>query len=714
MLTLQLLPFTPTHSTALQLPKQRKNIRNNSPVQLQKSLSSQNLSYHLLALDSVSTVHALKSCTGSRNLELGTCIHATVLKSGLHANVFVNNSLLDTYRKCGCMEEAIKLFDHMSRRTVASWTSMISGYCHNGLADEGISTFVQMLEIEYPNEFTLAAALQALAQNCNFRFICVVHSYIVKSGFLEDSFLQNSLIGAYAKSGVLVEAVKLLERFSSRDVVSWTSVISGFMLHGLMREALLVFFRMQEDGIIPNEVTILSILHACSFIGGQRLLQWIHGLVSKLGWCRHELVLNCVAQMYLTNGYFREGIQIFSKFCFDGEGQFVSPETMATLLQGCGHSSFLKLGKQLHGYLIKHGFSSCVVENSLIDMYAENEESDSAFEVFARMNARDIISWNSLITCLVKNGEFHEALMLLKDIHSNRGGETVRPDFITMLEAIQACSNLSSFMPGQVIHGCITKAGLICDIFIQNALISMYGRSGRLDLAEKIFEEIPTKDLGSWNSLIAAYGINGNGRRALQAFTELNKSSPHKPNSITFTNILSACSHAGLVEVGYEMFNCMKEYAVEPSMEHFVCLVDLLGRSGKLEEAEAFIKEMSVTPSNDVWRALLGACGFYGNISIAERVANKLSIQDPEGKVWRVSLSNIYACRGQWENAAKVRAGLRQVEGMKREGGWSIVEVEGEMFRFMVNDTRHPESKLIYAVISGMMKHVREDVTNLL
>ncbi|OMP06062.1 hypothetical protein COLO4_08372 [Corchorus olitorius] len=395
----------------------------------------------------------------------------------------------------------------MPERTVASWTSLISGYCHNGLPDEGISTFAQMLENEYPNEFALAAALQAVAQKSNFRFLLGIHSQIVKSGHIVDSFLQNSLIGAYAKSGVLVDAVKLLEKFSSRDVVSWTSVISGSVLHGLMKDALLVFFRMQEDGVMPNE------------------------------------------------------------------------------------------------------------------------------------------------------------------------------------------------------------AGLICDIFIQNALIDMYGRSGRLNLAERVFEEMPEKDLSSWNSLIAAYGINGNGRAALQAFAELEKSSSNKPNSITFTNILSACSHSGLVEEGYEIFNSMmKDYGIEPRMEHFVSMVDLLGRSGKLEEAEAFVNKMPVTPVNDVWFALLGACGSYGNVGIAERVAEKLSILDPKGKGWRVALSNIYASRGQWDKAAKVRAQLRQGEEMRKEGGWSIVEVEGEMFRFMVNDTRHPESEVIYRVVSEMMKHIRDDV----
>ncbi|KAE8694598.1 MYB103 protein [Hibiscus syriacus] len=422
-------------STILRFPKQGQKFRNSSPVRVQNSLSSHNLFYELSAIDSVYTVHALKSCTVSRNLELGFCIHAVVLKSRLQTDVFVNNSLLDMYMECGCIEFGRKMFDHMPERTVASWTAMISGYCHNGLADEGITTFIQILENELPNEFTLAAALQIVSENCNPGFICILHGYITKGGFLKDSFFQNSLIGAYAKSGILSEAVKLLERFSSRDVVSWTSIISGFVLRGSMHEALLVFFRMQEDGVAPNE-------------------------------------------------------------------------------------------------------------NSLINMYAENVQSESVFQVFARMNVRDIVSWNSLIRCLIKNDDFHEALNLLKDIHCY-GGE-MRPDFITMLTLIQGCSNSASFMPGQVIHGYITKAGLICDIFIQNALIDMYGRSGKLDLAEEIIEAMPTKDLGSWNSLIAAYGINGNGRLALQAFAKLNNSSPHKPNAITFTNIISACSHTRL------------------------------------------------------------------------------------------------------------------------------------------------------------------------
>ncbi|KAJ0105496.1 hypothetical protein Patl1_17653 [Pistacia atlantica] len=530
---------------------------------------------------------------------------------------------------------------------------------------------------------------------------------MVKMGLVSDNFLRNSLIDAYAKSGLLLCAEKLLERFSCQDVVSWTSVISGYVFNGMMDEALVIFIRMQGAGTLPNEVTVLSILHACSLINQWWKIQWVHGLVIKLGMSGNELIVNSLVEMYVLNEYLKEGMQIFCRFSFMGEGCYLSPETMASLLQQCG----MKLGKEIHGYLIKHDFFPCIViENSLIDMYAEIGESESAYQLFARMNNRDMISWNTMMTCLVKNVESYQALMLLEGIHSRKENGSVSPDFITMLASIQACSNLASLQLGQVIHGYITRAGLICDIFIQNALIDMYGRSGKLDLAEKIFKEMLVKDLGSWNSLITAYGVNGDATSALQVFTELKKSGTHKPNAVTYVNILSACAHSGMIKEGFEIFRFMHRDGVEPSMEHFVCMVDLLGRSGRLEEAEAFIEKMPVKPGPAVWGALLGACGFFGDVVVAERAAKQLSTLEPESRIWRVALCNVYASVGNWESAAKVRAEMRGLKGMGKEGGWSSVEVGGNRFKFMVNDTRHPDSKTIYQVLSRMTEHIKDGI----
>ncbi|XP_057967045.1 pentatricopeptide repeat-containing protein At3g57430, chloroplastic-like [Malania oleifera] len=661
--------------------------------------------------NSISTVRLLSSCTAERNLKSGSCIHANVMKSGLQSNAFVSNSLLHMYSKCGQIEDAAQLFEQMPERTIVSWTSMISGFCQIGAVTEAVSIFWHMLESVHPNEHTLSVLLQACAQRGDPNMAQVIHGYAVKYGFITDQFLHNSLLDAYSKSRSLAAAVRLIKKSSCRDVVSWTSVISGCVINGLTWEALTFFFQMQEDGIIPNKITILSVLHACSLINEWRLFQCIHGFIMKLELFNDALVANSLVEMYSVNRCCLEGVKIFCEFGFTGEGKYLSPETMANLLQGCGDSGLLELGEQIHGYLFKHGFFPCtIIENSLINMYGENLRDDSAYQLFRAMSSPDIVSWNTMITNLVKNERSYEALKLLSEIHSKGESDMIFPDHVTMLSSIQASSNLASMQMGLVIHGYTTRAGLVDDIFIQNALIDMYGKLGRIDLAENVFKEIPEKDLGSWNSMIAAFGINGDGVSALCTFTELNKVGMCQPNAISFVSVLSACAHAGLVDEGLEIFSCMERvYSVEPRMEHFGCVVDLLGRSGRLEEAEAFVRRMPLSPGPAVWGALLGACGVFGNVEIAETAAEKLSILEPDGKVWRVTLANVYARVGRWKDAAKVRAEMRGSEGLQKEGGWSSVEVRGEMFRFMVGDTGHPESKMIYKVVDGIQKHIGAD-----
>ncbi|KAM7482217.1 hypothetical protein LguiB_006800 [Lonicera macranthoides] len=644
------------------------------------------------------------------NPSLTSCIHAKIIKLGLDTSTIITNSLLDNYAKCGQLEDAAKVFDDMPTRTVVSWTSMISGYCQKGLIDEAISLFWEMLEDMQPNEYTLAVILRASAQKGDGGLVRFLHCFTIKCGFIMDKFLQNSLVNAYAKCGMVEEAEKLLEIFTSSDVVAWTSVISGCVCSKMVERALILFFLMQEDGVLPNEVTILSILQACSAINDWRIFQWIHGLILKNEWRRNSLVVNSLVEMYSTNGYFEEGVKIFCNFCFLGDGFYLNDDTMAALLHGCGKEGFLKMGEVIHGYLIKHRFFPCtIVENSLINMYAENEMENATFQLFNTMRFKDIISWNAMIKCLVKNEQEIEALNMLSEIHTNGPRNTIFADFVTMLSSIQACSNLASLRMGQVIHGYTARTGLESDVFIQNSLIELYAKSGKLDFAKKIFEDIKEKDLGSWNSMIAAYGIHGNGILALNTFTELKRSKIHQPNNITFLNILSACAHAGLVKEGFEIFTIMSiDYGIEPSTEHFACIMDLFGRSGRLKEAQDFIDKMPFRPGPDVWRALLGACGLFGNVEIAERAAKELSGLEPNSDIWRVALSNVYARVGKWEDSAKLRGEMRGVEKVKKEGGWSAVEAGGGLVRFGVGDVKHAESKMIYKVVHCIHEQIRE------
>lgn len=658
-------------------------------------------------------ISSLRLCTTKRNPKLGSCIHAKILKSGLGSDRLVNNFLLDMYAKCEQIERAAKVFDDMPHRTVVSWTSMMSGYCQKGFVDDVLLMFQQMLESLAPNEYTFCVLLRACARKRDSKLVAIIHGYAMKCGYDRDGFFQNSLIDAYAKSGMVGSSEEVLYRFSGRDVVSWTTAISGHVGNGMMERALVLFFQMQEDGVQPNVVTVLSILMACSSIRQYRVIQWVHGLVMKTEWCRNALVMNSLVEMYNNNKYFQEAVRLFCDFCFAGEGWYLRPETMAALLQGCAHSGSFMLGEEIHGYLIKHGFfPSICVENSLLDMYGESGQLDFAFQFFRMMKFKDITSWNTLMTCLVKSERPSEVLKLLTDIHTYGPQDNIFPDFITMLASTKACSNLSSERLGQVIHGYTLRAGMISDVFVQNSLVDMYGKSGRLDLAEQMFEEMPIRDLGSWNSLIAAYGMNGNGISALQTFVKLKKSGIYKPNEITFASVLSACSHSGLIEEGFEIFECLKtEYGIDQRMEHFACMVDLLGRSGRLEEAEAFIEKMPVKPGPDVWGALLGACALFKNVEIAERAATKLSTLEPNSNVWRVAISNVYASVGRWEDVAKARAEVRRSEELKRGEGWSSVEVKGEMHRFRVADTSYAESETIYEVLNGMRQQIREAET---
>jgi pentatricopeptide repeat protein len=232
---------------------------------------------------------------------------------------------------------------------------------------------------------------------------------------------------------------------------------------------------------------------------------------------------------------------------------------------------------------------------------------------------------------------------------------------------------------------------------------------GRIDFAEMIFQQMDTKDLVSWNSMINAYGIHGDGHSALRIFHQLKDARTLSPNAITFVSVISACSHAGLISEGYKCFESMRvDHGIEPSMDHYACVVDLLGRSGRLAEAEEFIRDMPVHPNSSIWGPLLAASQLHGNVDHAEKAAKALSALEPESDIWRVSLSNTYALAGRWKDAAKVRTEMRRI-GLRKEKGWSFVDVGGvEGFKFVSVDSRHCDAEKIYAVWHSMNKHMAD------
>uniref|UniRef100_A0A0E0NJ86 CAAX prenyl protease 1 homolog n=2 Tax=Oryza TaxID=4527 RepID=A0A0E0NJ86_ORYRU len=663
-------------------------------------------------------VSLLRGAADRRDAPLTSALHAALLKSGALDRtqpLTASNSLLHAYLQCGLLSDALRLLDEMPRRDAATCASLVSALCRLGAPLDAIRAYMDMLTQDAddedgglrPNEFTAAALLQACGLAKVARLGRMVHGHLVTSGFCCDPFVVGSLVNTYAKVGDVVSAEKLLLGMDSRDVVSWTALLSGCVLNGMLAEALKVFVMMLEDNVLPNNVTMLSVIQACSLMGESGLFSSLHALVVRLGLENDVSVVNSLIIMYAKNGFVEEATGLFEDLYLRRGDVCPNSDVLSALLFGCTVSGSLKYGKGIHAHLIKmNDLPSISIENSLMGMYARFEQVDAAYVVFKGMQIKDIVSWNTMISCLAKSDHVDEALELFSILH---GGDGLVPDFVTVLSVVQACSNAGLLQQGQMLHGYIIKSGSLYDVSICNALISMYAKLGRIDFSEQIFEQMDIKDIVSWNSMINAYGIHGDGLSSLRIFNELQDDGTCSPNAITFVSLISACSHSGLVSEGYRCFQSMKnDYRIEPSMDHYASVVDLLGRSGRFAEAEQFIRNMPVHPNSSIWGPLLAACSLYGNIDLAEKAAIELSILEPESDIWRVSLSNVYAVVGRWKDSAKIRTEMKRV-GLKKEAGWSFVDVGGvEGFKFVAADTRHGDSEQIYAVLRSMNKHMAD------
>uniref|UniRef100_A0ACD5ZHL5 Uncharacterized protein n=1 Tax=Avena sativa TaxID=4498 RepID=A0ACD5ZHL5_AVESA len=673
---------------------------------------------HTSTTTAPAAVGLLRGAAGRRDAPLTTALHAALLKSGaLHSSqpLTASNSLLHAYVQCGLHSHALHLLDETPRRDAATYSTLISLHCRLGAPLDAFRAFVDMLAQDAhedecavrANEFTVAALLQACGLAKDERLGRMVHGYLVTNGFCADPFVVGSLINVYAKVGDVVSARRLVLRLACRDVVSWTAVISGCVLNGMLAEALKMFVMMLEDGVLPNNVTMLSVIQACSLMGHSGLFSPVHALVVRLGLENDVSVGNSLIMMYAKNGLIEEAALLFEDLYLRRGNVCSKADVLGALIYGCSVSGSALHGREIHGHLIKlSALPSIGIENCLMGMYARFEQVDAAYLVFKGMIAKDIVSWNTMISCLAKSDYVNEALELFSNLHS--GGGLV-PDFITVLGIVQACSNAGLLLQGQMLHGYIVKHSFVHDVLICNALIIMYAKLGRIDSAEQIFWQMDVKDLVSWNSMINAYGIHGDGHSALRYFHQLTDVGAHAPNAITFLNVISACSHSGLISEGYKCFESMrKDHGIEPCMDHYACVVDLFGRSGRFTEAEEFIRDMPVPPNSSIWGPLLAACRLHGNVDLAEKAAKELLVLEPDSDIWRVSLSNIYASAGRFRDSAKIRTEMKR-DSLRKETGWSFVDVGGvEGFKFVSADTRHHDAEKIYAVWHSMNKHMAD------
>ncbi|PNY07046.1 pentatricopeptide repeat-containing protein chloroplastic-like [Trifolium pratense] len=484
-----------------------------------------------------------------------------------------------------------------------------------------------------------------------------IHATLIRRGFHDHTILNFKLQRRYSAVGHLHYSVTLFNQTRNPDVFTWSSIIHAHTQSNLNDQALSYYIQMLTNHVQPNAFTFSSLLNGITL----QPTKAVHCHVVKFGLCSDTYVATG-----LVDGYARGGDFVSSEKLFDE-----MPE------------------------------KSLVSYTTMLTCYAKHGKLCEARMLFDEMEGnKDVVVWNVMIDGYAQNGFPNECLLLFRRMLV----EKVRPDVITLLAVLSSCGQVGALESGRWVHSYVKNeknGGVGVEVRVGTALVDMYCKCGSLEDARKVFDKIDGKDVVAWNSMIMGYAVNGFSEEALKLFYEM-CSVGVKPSYVTFIALLTACGHSGLVAKGWEVFNMMKnEYEMEPRVEHFGCMVSLLGRAGRLQEAYDLVRSMKIEPDPMIWGALLWACRLHNNISLGEEIAEFLLSNDLASSGTYVLLSNIYAASGNWVGAAKVRA-LMKDSGVEKEPGCSTIEVNNRIHEFIAGDLKHSKSKDIYLMLEEM------------
>lgn len=577
-----------------------------------------------------------KACAKQKSVPQGQMIHAHLIKTGFSSDVYAATSLTGMYMKLRLLHDAVKVFDEMPERNLASLNTVVSGFSKNGYSREALRVFKQVGFGKFrPNSGTIASLLSGCE---SMEHGMELHCWAIKLGVETDVYVATSTVTTYSNYEDLVSASKVFYGTPNKSVVSYNAFLSGLMQNGIPRTVLDVFKDMREcSAEEPNSVTFVLVLSACASLLYLRFGRQVHGLIMKTNIEFDAMLATALVDLYSKCGCWQVAFDAFKEL---------------------------------------DGSRNLITWNSMIAGMMLNAQSENAVELFEQLESEGLVpdsaTWNSVISGFSQLGKTIEAIKYFKRMVS----AGIVPSLKSVTSLLPACSDLSALQCGKEIHGHLIRADISTDEFIATALIDMYMKCGHYLLARRIFYQFDRKpdDPAFWNAMISGCGRNGEYESAFKIFDQMREEKV-QPNTATFISVLSVCSHTGQVDKGWQLFRMMsRDYGLKPKPEHIGCMVDLLGRSGRLEEARELIQDLP-QPSASVFASLLGACRHHLDSEVGEEMAMKLSELEPENPTHFVILSNIYAAFGKWKDVERIR-GIMNDKGLRKLPGFSLIGVK--------------------------------------
>ncbi|KAL9240777.1 hypothetical protein vseg_014957 [Gypsophila vaccaria] len=637
-------------------------------------------------------VAALKSCSILKSLLQGRQIHALVMKTGLDSNVFVRNSLLSMYAKCDDLDSAVflfelcppdsvscnimigayvrrgffgnarRVFDEMPERSCVAYTTMIMGLAQGDRWGGAVEVFGDMRRAGVvPNEVTMASVISSYVHVGGMADAGAIHGLSVKLGLVgyvlvgtnllhvycvcsslgdarrlfnempeRNVVSWNVMLNGYSKQGLVDLARGLFDEIPEKDVVSWGTIVDAYVQVGRLTDALMLFRAMLCERLSPNDVMIVDLVSACGKVMAFSEGQQLHARTVKSG-------LDCYDFIQSTIIHFYSACREIDLACrqFD-----------------VAHKNHLASW------------------NALISGFIRNGMMDQARDHFDKMPGRDVFSWSSMISGYTQAGQPSMALELFRGMVAAR----VQPNEITMVSVLSAIASMGVLKEAKWAHEYIKDNSIPLNDNLIAALIDVYAKCGSISNALDVFNSKQPKvtSVSPWNAIICGLAMHGHATLCLTRFELLEKTGI-KPNSITFIGVLTACCHAGLVEKGENYFDRMKTvYKIDPNIKHYGCMVDLLGRAGRVKEAEDLVQNMPMEADVVIWGTLLAACRTHNEVDIGERAAKRLASLDTSHGASRVLLSNLYANSGRWEDALGVRTAMEGQQMMRLPGASGV------------------------------------------